>query len=197
MSEHEYLSTQEFADRVGLTYQAIYKRLDTNLKSYVKEVQGKKVLNIQALEQFNMPIPEEFQKKEELAPSPTESLDLLIGMLNSQLETLNSQLEMKDKQISEKDKQLSEKDKFLSDMNERLKETVNVLQTQQNIAQIEQRLKLPQVYNMENDNYEEINEEENVKEVEKKVKKVKEVEKEVKGIEDNSFIKWVKSVFHA
>lgn len=40
----EYIPIAEYARRVGVSRQAIYKRLDKDLKPYVREVDGKKVL---------------------------------------------------------------------------------------------------------------------------------------------------------
>ena len=38
----EYLSVKDFADRAGVSQQAIYKQLNNKLKKYVKVVENKK-----------------------------------------------------------------------------------------------------------------------------------------------------------
>jgi DNA-binding protein Fis len=50
----EYLSIKEFSTSAGVSPQAIYQRLDKDLKPYLKDFKGKKSLNIQALELFSL-----------------------------------------------------------------------------------------------------------------------------------------------
>lgn len=45
----EYLTIREVANKAGVSYQAIYKRLNSTLKDYVVEVEGRKVLKPEAL----------------------------------------------------------------------------------------------------------------------------------------------------
>ena len=49
MAEKEFLTVQEIADIVGVTSQAIYRRLNTNLKPFVKTLEGRKYISRDAL----------------------------------------------------------------------------------------------------------------------------------------------------
>ena len=79
----EYLSISEFAEIAGVTTQAIYKRLQTDLKDYATELKGRKVLKAEALRLFT--------DKEEKQPSANE--------LQQVVELLKEQLRAKDEQI--------------------------------------------------------------------------------------------------
>ena len=95
----EYLSIKEFAQRAGVSTQAIYQRLDKDLKRYCKEVDGRKKLDISALKMFETTI----QKKE-----VDDGLVSVVKALQSTLEVLTAQLEAKDRQIEELNKRLAE-----------------------------------------------------------------------------------------
>lgn len=53
MKKSEYLTIQEFADKVGQSRQNIYKRLSTDLLPYVVKVDKKKMLKVQAFSLFD------------------------------------------------------------------------------------------------------------------------------------------------
>lgn len=82
---NEYISISEFANRVNLSSQAIYKRLSTDLKEYTTVENGKKVLNIKALELFEVE-----EKNNQVETNLTSIIDLL-----------KEQLKAKDKQIEQ------------------------------------------------------------------------------------------------
>ena len=46
---NKYLSIKEFANEVNITTQAIYQRLDKDLKKYLKIIDGKKMINSEAI----------------------------------------------------------------------------------------------------------------------------------------------------
>lgn len=48
--DKEYISIAEFAEQAGVSKQAVYQRLNKSLKAYVKAVDGKKSIDIRALE---------------------------------------------------------------------------------------------------------------------------------------------------
>lgn len=81
--DKEYLSISEFAEAAGVTTQAIYKRLQTDLKDYATELKGRKVLKAEALRLFT--------DKEEKQPNANE--------LQQVVELLKEQLRAKDEQI--------------------------------------------------------------------------------------------------
>lgn len=91
----EYISIKEFASRAGITPQAVYKQLDNKLKPYCQVVDGKKTLQIKALELF-----------ENNQVNKPDNNELLNELLNS-LQVLKGQLAEKDKQIEAKDQQIA------------------------------------------------------------------------------------------
>lgn len=48
--EQKYISIKEYAERKGVTKQAVYKQLNNKLSKYVEMVDGKKMLKIEVLE---------------------------------------------------------------------------------------------------------------------------------------------------
>jgi len=96
----EYISIKDFALKVGVSPQALYQRLDKDLKPFLKVVESKKTLNIKALELFTL-------KEVEQVVDKAVDKDLL-KTLQATLKVLEGQLEAKDKQIA--------------DLNDRLKE---------------------------------------------------------------------------
>ena len=46
----QYLTVQEFAQRAGVTVQAVYQRLEKDLKSYLKAEKGRKYIHSDALQ---------------------------------------------------------------------------------------------------------------------------------------------------
>jgi len=96
----EYISVKEFATRVGVSPQAVYQRIDKDLKPFLKLIESKKMLNIKGIELFEL-------KSVEQAIEQDFNNNLLKS-LQDILATLSAQLDAKDKQIA--------------DLNERLKE---------------------------------------------------------------------------
>ena len=89
------LSIKEFAKLANISTQAIYQRVDKDLKHFVKIEDGKKTISDEALELFQ-------SKTNNHAESNNNQSDTLKGLIDS----LQRQLEIKDKQIAEKDEQL-------------------------------------------------------------------------------------------
>lgn len=50
----EYISIAEFAEKAGVSRQTIYNRLNSDLSSFCKIVNGKKVLNTEGLSLFSV-----------------------------------------------------------------------------------------------------------------------------------------------
>lgn len=88
----EYVTIKEFSEQVGVSVQAVYQRLNKDLKPFVKVVDGKKMLSIKAKDLYSI-------KKDKSE---------LLNTLNATLNVLTEQLKEKDKQISELNKRLSE-----------------------------------------------------------------------------------------
>ena len=98
--ENNLLTVKEFAERAGVSTQAIYQRIDKDLQGYCKMIGKRKMIDIAGLELF--------QKQE---PLQEESKDLdkdLVKALQATLQTLTAQLEVKDKQIADLNERLAE-----------------------------------------------------------------------------------------
>lgn len=106
--ETEYLSIKDFAERVGVSQQAIYKQLNNKLKKYIKVVENKKFLHISALDEYIKP-----------QENSTDEQQLL-NMLQTNLKVLQEQLSVKDRLIEELTQQAKEKDMIIADMSKSL-----------------------------------------------------------------------------
>ena len=129
---NDYISVSEFAKKAGVSRQAIYLRIDKDLHHFVKLENGKKLIQMRALDLFGVKHDKlsttnltDFTNNDQKTPNISENmLNILLNQLDikdKQLEEKDKQLDIKDKQIAEKDKQLAEKDKQLSDLTELLK----------------------------------------------------------------------------
>lgn len=97
MKGNEYLSIKEFAELVGLSKQAIYQRLEKDLKQFVKVENGFKSINTEALELFALNDSIKVESVEML-----ENTDnILLESVKESIKALKQQLEIKDKQIAE------------------------------------------------------------------------------------------------
>ena len=79
----EYLTVSQFAKKVGVSPQYVYRQLDTKLSDFVETVDGKKMIRSDALGTF--------QKKTKQGQTTDQQL----------LNILREQLQAKDKQIEE------------------------------------------------------------------------------------------------
>lgn len=85
----KYISIKDFALKVGVSPQAIYQRLDKDLKQYSSIQNGKKVLSEQALQLFGFKDFKESFNQE----NSSNSSDLTIQALVKQLEIKDRQIE--------------------------------------------------------------------------------------------------------
>lgn len=93
--KEEYISIAEFAKRAGVSKQAVYKRLSTDLSTELKEVENKKMLKVSALSHFKVnQVEQPFNQVDSLSQG-------IIDLLREELEAKNKQLEAKDKQIEQ------------------------------------------------------------------------------------------------
>lgn len=84
----EFITIADFADRAGVTPQAIYKRVDKDLQPFVKLVEGRKTIDTSALTLFNTNVSTETIEQ----PKSTDLNDDLIQRLKLENERLNNQL---------------------------------------------------------------------------------------------------------
>jgi len=142
MVENEYISVKEFAEKAGISVQAVYKGLNNRLNQYVKLVDNQKMLNIRALQDiYGIEVEQQIQL--ELTTNSTEELtnnDVMIDTLLEQIEILRNELEVKNEQIREKDKQLKEKDNQIAALNTRLEESHRLLDQQQQLQAMEKKI---------------------------------------------------------
>lgn len=100
----DFLSVKEFAVKANVSVQAIYQRLDRDLKPYLKTFKGKKYLSSEGLQLFikddSTTIKQELNKGAltEFNESATNSE---IELLKDALTAFKEQLKVKDIQISE------------------------------------------------------------------------------------------------
>lgn len=97
--KEEYISISEFAKRAGVSKQAVYKRLSTDLSTELKEVENQKMLKVSALSRFGVnQVEQPFNQVEQ----PVDTLSQgIIDLLREELEAKNKQIEAKDKQIEQ------------------------------------------------------------------------------------------------
>ena len=95
--ESNYISIAEFSKRANISKQRVYQLLNKSLKDFVKEVDGVKMLHIQALERY--------QRKENKSRIEQGFEQDFNNHLNDTLiktiELLQEQLSVKDRQIEE------------------------------------------------------------------------------------------------
>lgn len=100
--ESNYISIAEFSKRANISKQRVYQLLNKSLKDFVKEVDGVKMLHIQALERY--------QSKEN--KSRVEQ-GFEQGFNNPLNDTLIKTIELLQEQLSVKDKQIEELTRLL------------------------------------------------------------------------------------
>lgn len=94
MIKIKYFTIKEFAEKAKVSTQAIYQRLDKDLKSYLQVTDGKKMLSEEALSLFDV--------------KDNTSDNEIIKALLKQLEAKDEQLKEKDSQLASKDVQIKE-----------------------------------------------------------------------------------------
>ena len=105
METKEYYTIPEIALIVGMTKQAIYKRLSTSLSPFTKIIDGKKHLHKDVLQKLAVnQSTDQFNNTVNVNDNVAET----ISSLNRMIELLGDQLAAKDKQLAEKDKQLDQ-----------------------------------------------------------------------------------------
>lgn len=101
-----YITVSEFSKRAGITKQAVYLQLNNKLKPYFKILNGKKMLDISALELYNnINNNQDFKSTNNQESKENQSTlnqeNQLIQVLQTTIETLREQLAEKDKVIIE------------------------------------------------------------------------------------------------
>lgn len=93
--DNQWLSITEVAKEMNVSYQAVYKRLNTNFKPYVKKVKGKLMLNAEILDEYKVI---KVEKKVNQVQYKVENQEV-IDVLNDHIKSLKKELDEKDIQI--------------------------------------------------------------------------------------------------
>jgi predicted DNA-binding protein YlxM (UPF0122 family) len=99
----EYLTIAEFAERAGVSKQAVYQRLNKGLKEYSRVVDGVKMLDLRALEELYGKEPEQGIEQEidkDSKVNSQENQDVIKALLE--------QLNVKDQQIADLNARLAD-----------------------------------------------------------------------------------------
>ena len=95
----EYLSVKDFAERAGVSQQAIYKQVERKLNNYVKMVENQKMIDIRALQEvYGVEVEQPIQP----------NFDSILSQNQQMIDMLKEQLEAKDKQIENLQKLLDQ-----------------------------------------------------------------------------------------
>jgi len=121
---NEYLTIKEYADIKGVSYHAIYKRLNKNLLPYVEVVNGHKMLKKEVLQDENLTSNFNVKVKENLTPSknfnPSASADEEeIKRINRRNEDIIDELRA---QVKEKDAQIQKQNDQIVELSNRITE---------------------------------------------------------------------------
>ena len=130
----EYLNISQFAEAAGVTVQAVYRRLSTDLNPYFKEENGIKLLNIEALKLFKDKQPSKEQKR-------IQELESLIAQLNEEKYALimeKGELAVKILELSEKHAKQVENFQLLLAQNQALQSSL--IQLPSSVESVENRL---------------------------------------------------------
>lgn len=103
----EYITIAEFAEKAGVSKQAIYQRLNKGLKEYSRVVDGVKMLDLRALEKLYGKEPEQGIEQEidkDSKVNSQENQDVIKALLE--------QLNVKDQQIADLSARLAEAHKL-------------------------------------------------------------------------------------
>lgn len=86
--ENEYISVKEFAEKAGISVQAVYKGLNNRLNQYVKTVDNQKMLDIRALQDiYGIEVEQPIQPKLTTKSAQNSTSDTLVDTLLMQIQT--------------------------------------------------------------------------------------------------------------
>lgn len=101
-AQDELLTVQEFADKAGISVQAVYKRLNNSLNPYIQLVEGRKMLKSSALKEiYGIQVEQPIQPELNGEPAFSE-----VDFLRKQVENLQRELERERQHNREKDQKL-------------------------------------------------------------------------------------------
>lgn len=125
----EYISITEFAKRAGVSRQAVYKRLSTDLSTEFTEVDNQKMIKVSALRLFAVnQVVNETVNQVDSNSNENEPLLRTISMLEKELSIKNQQIESQNRQ--------------LEDYSNRLKESHLLIDQQQKLQAISEKSRI-------------------------------------------------------
>lgn len=96
------LTVQQFADAAGISKQAVYKKLNNQLKPFVQLVDGKKMLQNKALSEiYGVEVDQPSQPNSQPTVNQSQPLEALIAMLQKELDGKNEQIAAQARQIEQ------------------------------------------------------------------------------------------------
>ena len=95
----KYITVAEFSKRANISKQRVYQLLNKRLKEFVQEVDGKKMLDIRALESFSI---------QDTCSSVVKEVEPDAKQEASALDLLKTTIDMLQKQLEEKDRTIHE-----------------------------------------------------------------------------------------
>ena len=132
--DKEFLSIKDFADKVGVSVQAIYKRVNNEndkIQPYLRKVKGKVCVDNKAIEELfkTNNLNQELNQVEKVYKIPgeynQEGFYKVLDVLNEQIVAYRKEIETKDKQIA--------------DLLELMKNNTQVLSQQQELNLMDKR----------------------------------------------------------
>ena len=102
----KYITVSEFAKRANISKQRVYQLLNKRLKEFVQEVDGKKMLDIRALEGFS--IQGTCSNNQDTCSNVVQEVEPDAKQEASALDLLKTTIDMLQKQLEEKDKTIHE-----------------------------------------------------------------------------------------
>ena len=124
MEEKEFYTVAEFADRTGITTQAVYQRLQKDLGKYCKVESGRKMISSDALELFSGEKTGNSGDIEEQAAVIADIKEEMLAMLKDENARLASENAKLIEMLQAERKLVQEKDEMIASLTNRLADMV-------------------------------------------------------------------------
>lgn len=105
--ENKYFSISKFAEMANVTRQAVYRRIDKDLKEFVVEENGVKKISVNALQLFNSA-----SEQKEMISNENVDIMPIVSKIDEGLKIV----QVVDKTLHNKDKQIESLLKIIDDM---------------------------------------------------------------------------------
>ena len=123
--EKEYLTIKEYATIRGVTVSSVYKRLNSTLKEYLVEVEGRKMLKYTVLAAEGIkPLNGEVENNStpRVQPHSTPHVQQDSTLLEEQIKAKDKQIELLNEQIKSLQESNQKKDDFIQEQSKKLTE---------------------------------------------------------------------------